>query len=134
MLDRLKAWVRSWLYPQPIEVVRVIEVPTRRIPVLDDETRLALRSLEAHPGFQYLLDILRFQQAAITSKLATSTPDDLREVDRQQALIRALRWLEAQFNHELQRIEAPHRNPMAVEEEMLTRARNAIEMIGQSVN
>lgn len=73
------------------EITKIIEVEKAKLQPIDDEIRDSIRSLQFHPGFQYLLGKLETQKAALKSVLVSAAHEDMRAVDRLQA---GIFWLD----------------------------------------
>lgn len=102
----------------PVEVVKfqVVEV-TERANNWDKETRDAVATLPAHPGFLAITKRLAAQKALIAAKLNTGYHKELREVDYLQAGIFWLSYVQDQVSKATQVKMAP-RAVDAYQEEM----------------
>lgn len=98
MFKFLKRWLASWQGPE----IRVLERSPSQNPLLKDpEAKASVRSLQAHPGFQYLLAKLNLQGDVLRSSLAHDRHTSLRDVEFIQSGIFWTGWLETQIKHEL---------------------------------
>jgi hypothetical protein len=96
------------------EQIKIIEVDTPS--KLRDIPQEALQGLESHPGFQYLLQRLALQRAALKTKLCNEVHSDIRAVDVIQAGIFWSGWLERQLGLAVAKNQAVPRN--AIDEEL----------------
>lgn len=88
--------------PQVVE----IEMP-RRAPIFSNEIKESLASLAGHPGFMYIVDRLRFEQAVLATKLKNERHENLRDVEFLQSGIFWTNWLKSQLDKAVFRPEAP---------------------------
>lgn len=83
----------KWLTPAPITVYKLVEVSSDRTHKRwDEETKMAVASLDSHPGFQALRDLRAWQVDVLKSKLLSEHHDDLRKVDFLQNGVYWLGW------------------------------------------
>lgn len=78
---------------QIVEVEKPVPVPP-----LDENSSQAVATLQAHPGFQYLLAKLRLQRSALKTILTTQRQHSLTDVEFIQSGIAWTGWLEEQLN------------------------------------
>lgn len=95
----------SWFTPEvvvkteyvPLEV-RVVEVEKgETLPVYSDDLKRSVGTLQAHPGFLYLLQKLNAQRAYLRTTLETKRHPDLKEAEFLQSGIAWSGWLEAEL-------------------------------------
>jgi hypothetical protein len=112
--------------------IQFVEVP-KGLPQLDHAGRLALAGLAEHPGFNYLINRIRIQRAALESGLKYGQHQNMNDVLALQSGIRWLTWVENQF---LLAVERPSqkapRDPNADELEALQNALSFIEGVGET--
>ena len=75
-------------------VVEVEKKPLQETP----ESVAAVKSLEDHAGFRWLLNKLKFQAARLESEFKNTRHKDLREVDFLQSGIHWCGWLQQQLD------------------------------------
>lgn len=79
--------------PKVIEV----EVP-RKAPLFSKEIKESLAALPGHPGFEYLLNRLKFEQAVLATKLKNERHESMRDVEFLQSGIFWTNWLRGQLD------------------------------------
>lgn len=75
-------------------VVEAEKKPLQETP----ESIAAVKSLEDHAGFRYLLNKLKLQAARLSSELLTKRHSDIREVEFLQSGIQWCNWLQQQLD------------------------------------
>lgn len=113
--------------------VIILELPlTIQLPEPDPNMREALIALGAHPGFRYLTNKLRFEHAAIESRLKKQHHENLREVDFLQVGLFWTGWLQRQIDKELRRKEnQSYRISTEAELSAFNEVSKAIEQVGK---
>lgn len=115
---------------------RVIEVDKeRQIPLLEgDELRNALVSLQAHPGFIYLVGRLRAQRNGLEARLKGTKFEKLEDITFIQGGIFWTNWL----SHEVDRLtEAPVQDelpPSVFEDKLFREIDSLLERVGEDAN
>ena len=95
-------WLPEWLKPAPEIKLMLVEVP-KPLERLEDtpETSTAVKTLQHHPGFQFLLRKLRLQGQLLETKLRRDRHDNMHDVEFIQSGIHWISWLELQLRKEL---------------------------------
>lgn len=112
----------------------VLEIPVhKRLEPLDEDSREAVKALENHPGWRYLMGKLRLQRQFLDTKLHERQAD-LRNVDFIQSGLFWTAWLDEQVRKEVEREQRPvvKKSLTNPEMEALAAAQAAIEVIGQN--
>lgn len=87
----------SWMYLSKTNIpIQVIELETRVSPHPEDEE--SIRALKTHPGFIALTNRYKLKVAVLKDTLIKYKHEDLRHVDRLQALIEAYQFLDSDVN------------------------------------
>lgn len=122
-------WLRKLF--KPTVVYKLVEVPSLRTPLQEGPEILeSVTTLNAHPGFLYLMQRLSLQNAAIKTQLSFVQPKDMRQVDFLQAGIYWSNWLQMEMDRATKR---PSRNVKDVMQEELDAFReidSQIERVG----
>ena len=89
----------SWFSePKPEKIPYVIEVEKATVPEESAETISAVRSLQAHAGFQWLLKKLKYQAARLRAELANNRHERIEDVYFLQSGIQWCDWLQRQLD------------------------------------
>ena len=88
----------SWFEPKIEKHYTVIEVEKKHPLTETSESIEAVRTLEDHPGFQWLLSKLRLQASRLQSELLQGRHKDIREVEFLQSGIQWCGWLQSQLD------------------------------------
>lgn len=108
--------------------VRLIEIPVgTKLPEMNEDLRESIKSLQYHPGFQYILNRQRLQRAQVNHALTQST--DINTVRYAQAGLHWLKFLENEYNH-LTKTPAPTRKAEPTELEAFNEISQNLELIG----
>lgn len=107
---------------------KLVQVEVPKSAEVTPEGRASLAMLKDHPGFNYLINRLRLQRAALESALKFSKHQDFNQVLDLQAGIRWMMWLENQFMLAIQHpTREESRDPNAEELAALAEALSHIE-------
>ncbi len=125
----MRKWFQKWRRQEPL----IVEVSTpRRLAEPDEAEREAIISLQAHPGFQFLLQKLAFQRHLLESVLLTQRQENLKDVEFLQSGINWLRWLQGQIEAEIKfkkrRVLQP---PSVSEKAALEQVMDQFEVVGR---
>lgn len=122
-------WLKKWLEPKTL----IVEVETpRKLEAPDGSLRDAILSLQAHPGFLYLLQKLRYQRHLLEAALLTQRQANLGDVEFLQSGINWLRWLQDQLEAETKfKTRQAAQRPSVSEEATLKQVMEQFEVIGQ---
>lgn len=120
----------SWGKPKIEHHYTVVEVEKK--PLQDTpESVAAVKSLEDHAGFRYLLNKLKFQAARLSSELLTKRHSDMREVEFLQSGLQWCGWLQQQLD--LTNEKYRQMRPATPQEEMhFHDIESTIELIGNT--
>lgn len=125
MLNRLKRLFQPRLLVLERESPKPIKKP-------DAATQEAVIGLQFHPGFQYLLEKLRWQRALLVAALTQQRQDKLADSEFLKSGIAWSRWLEDQIATEVRLKSRPRPQiPTDFEAEALKQASAMIEEVGQ---
>jgi hypothetical protein len=98
MFSKIKDALRVWLKVEPQVVYRVVEVKAPRLTQSwDKDTRDAVATLQAHPGWVAIQDRLSLQKQMLENKLAHEFHKDIRSIDYIQAGIFWLSYINEQI-------------------------------------
>jgi hypothetical protein len=124
-MKKLVRWFRSLFLRQ-----RVILKLTNTTP-LQAEDFNAILQLKYHPGFQALTRLLAIQREGLINQLASTRHEDIRAVDRLQAGIAWIGYLEDEVRRRTVRASTPKAKKPELELlEEFDRAKAHYEMIG----
>lgn len=115
------------------EVIKFVEVP-QPLPLgaLTNEAKDSLVSLQAHPGFQYLLAKLKLEKAVLETKLKRARHKDMRDVEFIQSGIFWAEWLEMQVAKLVTKSNPTMLSKPTLSEEALIREMQAaVETVGE---
>jgi hypothetical protein len=128
--------VRRWLQIPPQEgptdppvVYKVVELPNPRPMFSEKESREALVTLSAHPGFTVLTQRLAAQNALLRSKLVSEHHKDMRSVDFLQAGVYWSNWLTQELTRVTTKQEVLYKDAMDEELEAFRAIDATIERI-----
>ena len=125
----MKRWLKKLFGARPL----IVEVQApRKLDKPDEAMRDAILSLQAHPGFQYLLAKLRYQRHLLETALLTQRQENLADVEFIQSGINWLRWLQDQLEVETKlKTRQAVQQPTAIEEATLKQVMDQFEVVGQ---
>jgi hypothetical protein len=97
----------------------------------DGATQEAIISLQYHPGFQYLMEKLRWQRSLLVTALTDQRQDKMADVEFLKSGIAWTRWLEDQISTEIRlKTRTRPQIPTDFEQEALAQAKSMIEEVG----
>lgn len=112
-------------------VYKVVEVKDRPIQEWDKETKDAISTLPAHPGFLAVMNRLSLQRQMLNTKLSASYHKELREVDFLQSGLYWLNYIQNTVEQATKVRNAPKQLDAYDEErEAFERINAAIERVG----
>lgn len=121
---------RQFLSSDPKNAPLVVELTNSSRPEPPSkELRDSVLTLRFHPGFQWLQANKRFQRAVLEAKLHQEKHDNLREVDRLQAMIAVLNWDAHQIEVEAGRSETSKKPASLDELDLFKQISSSIELI-----
>lgn len=98
MFSKIKNALRVWLKVEPEVIYKVVEVKAPRMSQnWDKDTRDAVSTLQAHPGWVAIQDRLSLQKQMLGNKLAHEFHKDLRAIDYIQAGVFWLGYIQDQI-------------------------------------
>lgn len=107
--------IRDW-FKQEYKIVEV-EKPRTYSPLDETELRDSLHSLNAHPGFRYLIERLRSQRFSLEGRLKGARHKTLDDVGFLQQGVFWLGWIESEVARLSQAPQRPQLDP--VEQELI---------------
>lgn len=114
---------------QPVVKIVEVEKPRTFSALEGAELREALRALNAHPGFRYLVDRLRLQRAVLDGRLKQPI-SELTQVTWLQQGIFWTGWLEAEVSRLTEAPPPVQQTPYEAELEAFERINAQIERVG----
>lgn len=120
---------------RPDSDFHVVEVEAPRKPEeLNGESRRAMATLLAHPGFLYLCAKLKQHRSFLQSELLTKRQANMTDVEFLQSGVYWCRWLEDTIRREVQQLSKPTPSPATPDEIAAFReAQRAYEMVGDEL-
>lgn len=115
--------------PEPRYKVIPVTKTHETEPVLNDELRASIRTLEFHPGFEYLLRRADAVKAFLKRQLEEGKHTDMREVHYLQAGIYWASFWEREMRSKSQPIKPPA-DATELDREAFEAARLALEVVG----
>jgi len=108
----------------------VVEVEKPR-PSLDPEAKASAASLLGHPGFKYILDLLKLERSKLETTLKFARHDDIKDVEFLQSGIYWTAWVEKKLQSLNNEIRSEVRSKASQDEREIFEAIHAnIETIG----
>lgn len=112
---------------------RVVEVAApRTVGEFNKDAASAIATLQGHPGFQYLLQKLRWQNAALVSAIKTRRQGSVRDFEFLQSGIAWTGWLEEQLQRAIgyrEQVEVPAEAPYESERQAFEDIQKFIEVL-----
>jgi hypothetical protein len=120
----------KWLGLKPLVKYKIIEVPKGRTHKgWDKNTREAVASLSAHPGFIALMEKKAFQADVLNSELKNKRHADIRSADFIQSGIFWLTWDSQQVSKALYNTEPIYKNVEQEDMEAIKEIQSAFEKV-----
>jgi len=112
---------------------KLIEVEKNRtLPTLEgDELRNALISLQAHPGFVYILNKLRTQRFSLEGRLKGTKFERIEDITFLQSGIFWTNWLESEVNKLTETSQSEVLAPSPFEDKLFTEIDQLLDRVGQ---
>lgn len=123
-------WIKS-LWTRRVRIA-VYEVPSDLVDMPEKVSADVMLGLSQHPGFRHLLWKLKVMGSQLERELRQGVPQDLPEVERLKAHIKAVRWLEKEMFAAVMKPVVPKmQDPDAEMKRVLAHAKEIIEEVGK---
>lgn len=110
---------------------KVVEIEREtKLPPVTADLRESLKTLQYHPGFQYLIHKMKYEKAALAKYLHEGFNLTEKELHHLQAGIHYIGWIEAELGRLAAAPVSVVRSAAQEEREVFDRMRSSIELIG----